>query len=1742
MRKIAILTLATILIAVSVAAIPVVEVLDPNGGELIQKGTSYTIDWTIYDLTNPQTLTAQFWYSDTPLAYTNLINMTPIDLMGGGFCAPSYQQENIWGYYSKYSNSAIPDKTELHIIDWLDDSFDGKLMYFGYDNPPTGSPNSGYINTEDFTSPTRGEFTSTSDLNGNFIPPSYSSPWTEQSNAKVFYLTGENQPSILYTQYYYVTPFDHYVRQQIRQDWLYDDHFGTAINDVNIFKWFDHQVYTQSYGDCAMRTGNPSESVIFYEDVQIFQHEGYMWVLGNWRGGCGKRICGISTGCIGCLGAYKYLGNDVWQRDTKYISNVNDWNLTAGWLGNRDDCFQTNFNINFYVRGGLLYAVGTDEFGSPAAIRWSTGNQKWYDVPDFNNGITAPFWNLVGGGGYATFARAWEYNGYEYILQQSGNDYGLWTRRSFWTTEDTRTCSYAWDTTTASTGQWYLDIVVTGAESGSDSGDNYFTIQTEPVPPVANDAWEVTAISGASAVELSLTTNDVNITAQGTDIVLMVEHIRAEWDSLSIDTLYPNTDGRQYWIYKINCDITENCLAYQQGQWQFQSSLTYGTPTDGVADDAMMKIWNNDAEAYQYSFDHESIFTNGQITYFKLVYRYPIRIWDDLSDESEWLMASIPPTHEIKNGSYWDYWTVTGTSQINQQLIETIPSIDPDEAYYEFQFTAYGLGAETIYIGEEGNWREVNITTEPKRYSVQINDLNALWIRTTATTANIVYLANTVLLNRGYFKTGLELMKENYEPLNVWIDPEAGDNVIDVEIIDGVAEKRLYGSTPQGQTFRTSNSSAINQICVKGWRTKEDVSCGSGEYISEGGSVVLQLWDNPSKDNFKGQSTVSYSAFPEGCLGGDPVSPDADWVCWDMGDQAEAYTDYYFELITTDVNGYNIILKNPSYYEFGVFYLDGTSPQPDTDMEFKTYIDTIGISYKFINEGAGFRFNTLAYDREQKLTQFKVEVYAWTVDDLNKIQVYYKDLESPVQEYFFDLSDLVSPVYIVNEPSPVGSILQRRDPIKIVVSLCDDEQCYEQQSAWIMLHHYPFFSNDAMIQIQEETRQPNKAPKGDVILRGTEPDNFSAVRMYIYYGDWLCNPNYAISDPWTCNSQNTASDDALIYEHTFYKEIDFTCPSDSCDFEYDLENYWHYPNEGYYTTFAEVVFKTTDANSWIGRTIYPIGAQPLIMGLEFQGYDTENYVDEACIDNVAGVLVADIISAGEAGIVFLLLGEPILWVGWVLGTWTPTDAVSLYTAFASGEELTLGSPFGQYVGTTGCNATIPSETNVKLVAKVISAQWDDIHEYIVGSFEVRTLGGSTITPRFYPVEQFYQPETGQNVILFNTNIYDWNGNRLEDDDYNIVVFIEDQSYQNKDVEGSLGLTIDDSLVITQPQNVEIIPLNLWASDGELDTITFRQWVATRRKYIDKIEYELYTPYSSFDPNASDAENQIIRFDIDAEELLILEENPYNLDANMLFNRFKYENINSDVVGACISWSPWAAVGGAIVGAGLVLTGVGAPLGAFVLGGVIIGGGVGCLGGATTSWATGEMENMELDSEFVTLMNDTNYNRTREINIQFKNLHVNDYYDTLELYGLDEDEVGREVLINTLNEQGHTIPEGSVAIYVNGRKFESPNYLVADGTLFENLKQHRVKMRMKIYYDYFQRTTIGNYEFVTFDMPSAGLDDTFETTATDWQKAVIYTFNRFSPLLIAIALILVGLAFIVPMFRGRGKQQPIVIRK
>lgn len=1503
------------------SAAPAVTVLSPNGGETVS-GT-WPITFSVSDAANPQTLNASIFYSS--IAWTglnsvskSLISATTINLLSS--C--DFPQGTTW------ETSDIPN------IDFNKLGTYGALSFLNY--------------------------------NGVWVANTSS-----ELGRQTRYLSGGA--------------------------WINDaagDYNAGLPTDCNGETWFkvENELYALKYSGCGLSDGY----------MHGFKYNGttHTWAI-NYDINRGFPANGSAE--IDHLFSGKYPKTFVYNGKTKLVIGLldstdatyygeYDWN-GAGWEESLElkaglltilspyspvGVSQQSEMIDFFTYKGNLYfleqARGSIALPDRPAVGGIFSNGPWVAISDLNIGLPTLRWtqdypSLIiddNGGDYLYLLRA--------VTLVTGAPpetmfefKKLHKTQEKYITSTAKTCTYNWDTTTAANGSpRFVDVNVSSdtamtvdASNGAFSIANYTTSDLN-----------VTCISNCSA---SFDSNAVKIdpTIESDEMVFKIKN-NAATKGVLYKIANSLQDGRQYWIYSIDCGTTDNCSDYQAGAWVFNSTFTFGTATSGVSVNPVQKIWDQNAGQYDYSFSDPSVGPNKYI-YYKLVYKLPIRNYLDLSSEDDWFIQLAPQEQDL-NGPYQAF-SISNFSNINNYTREAIPAITPATSYYEFQFTAYALGSETISIGAPGAWKSVTLSTAPKRYSVQINDINNLYIKTSATVANTVYFADVVLVERGYFKTAIDLRQENGEPLQVWIVPT-----------DETAE---------------------------------------------------------------------------------------------------------------------------------------------------------GLSYKYLEEGAKFSFSTKAYDREQKLTKFKVSVFAYTTDDENRVYYYEKALASPAQEYFFDLSELLPPIYLLHTP---GAILANKSQIKVSIDLCDNLQCYEQQSAWFYLHNYPWFSNDAMIQIQEENRKLNQGPHGKIILRGRITDNFSAVKMLIYHGSWICSPDMNTSGDTVCNGENSAKDANLAFSYTFYPGTDFFCSGGICDFSYDLQNYYHYTSEdSYYTTFAEVLFKTTDANYWSGRTIYSIGKQPLVLMAEFQGMDPAHYIDENCVKNVGGLYKNLISTAGD--ITAILLNQPGMRIAWLLGKWAPIDALALQLGIQTTGEPPLNSPFAKMIGEAGCAIKIPATTNIKVVLKVTATDWADLHNYLLGSFRITSNTDlNYISPYYYPTEQFYDIETGENVMLFNTILYDTNGNLLTDGlDYNLAFFVTDQSLRNIDKNTSIKLHIDNSLEIAQPEVVNIYPISLYADDIKNNTLTLRTWVQTRRKYIDKIEFMLYTDKSAFDTLKSDSSNQIIKFNMDASDLLKIEEQQQNLDLNDLYYKFIAEQQSADIMGACLGsgaaggLTGVAAGGLLIAGAAATATGVGAPIGVptiiAAIGGLGIFGAVaGCGAGSATAWIEGDIINSKINDTAINTINDLNFNRTREMTIQFKNLQPNDFSDTIGALGIDENQTAPNALIDKMHSLGKKSSLPNIEIYVNGKKFSFENTLVGEGSLFENLKSHKLKLRMTVYYDYFEKSAIQTYDLVSVSkQASSGFD--VDKIATEWQGNFLKAFNNYPVLIIGIGLIIAAIIFILPIFRA-----------
>jgi hypothetical protein len=259
----------------------------------------------------------------------------------------------------------------------------------------------------------------------------------------------------------------------------------------------------------------------------------------------------------------------------------------------------------------------------------------------------------------------------------------------------------------------------------------------------------------------------------------IIWHVDSNYSAGSIDVTFNiynnNHDARQYWIYTASEDL------YDAGIWVFNDTLTYGSSTN--YDDPIQKIWDEGRSRYTFTF--EDTITADENKYYRLVFKYPMRYWDSIADSTEWDNGLIPEEVDL-NGETFDKFAISGYSDINSMLIvSAIPELISDYYVpYEFQFNAYtDFNEHTLVVGvvqdDGGSWKTQSAKriliskNDEQRFSVDINALDKnqfLYIHSNDLNVNTLYLGLYALIQRGYFKTDLELRTKFNDPLPLRID------------------------------------------------------------------------------------------------------------------------------------------------------------------------------------------------------------------------------------------------------------------------------------------------------------------------------------------------------------------------------------------------------------------------------------------------------------------------------------------------------------------------------------------------------------------------------------------------------------------------------------------------------------------------------------------------------------------------------------------------------------------------------------------------------------------------------------------------------------------------------------------------------------------------------------------------------------------------------------------------------------
>jgi len=1141
---------ALIILASLAMATPVVQVTEPNGGEVIQIGRTWTTEFTISDNTNPQTLTANIFYSTSAGTKQNLI--ANIDLLHGGYCSPSFTQEDLWVRLTQFTDGNVPIGDYLTFAYWANGEVGtGKLMWFG-------GTSGGYIDHSGYVNMSNGQLVETGELNGKFdlTKPIYFTLYKPASNTPTlgFYSSSGGNPNSYYN---WELRWNSIMG---KFDW---------INDINHFTYFNAQLSVS--GGCFIQNAQPTVAELVELGVNptmTFMYDGHYWLLTrsyySWSGG---------GACPTRWGLYRYIGAGIWTRDMSLIdTNTNFGTIVNVWeVGATNN---TNKTINCKVIDDILYCYGvTGTDNSIQGIFYDEDQSRWLAVPDFNNGISQAMIDILKD--FPTGFKFIDYLGDDYLFQQktSTNQYVLWERGMAFNTETTRTCRYYWDVN-ATPNDYYLDVEVIGTDTALDSSSATFTVQEEFAPAEGeNPAYEFTPISGVSDYSFGAAMN-LEMVSTG-DVIYKLKHIRAGYDPLNHYVFNSGVDGKQYWVYTINCEGEDNCDNYQDGLWTFNAGLTL-SDNDGKP---IQKIWDENHSAFGYKFT-DSVFFKDNYTYYKLVYKDPMRSWDLIRNNGNWINLNAPQSATYI-GQTWDGFLASYVNNVYSKLLLKIPTLasdctpQPNCRAYDFQFTAFsdveGTQLQVLSVdedtGAESYITTIELTTTPIRYKAPVYDDYLVFKTTLASGAAYIRMRDYALLQRGYFRDALEILTTAYSEL-----PARRNNIYSEygSITGGYAAKVVYTDHNIGQTFTTDVfTDSINTITIWGHPVVSPAT----------GYMTATLYRNAAKTETIATSTIDVA----GIVG---YHTPLTFVFDTSGieDNNTYYIEFHKDGNTID-DGFNIdynesgtIRLYPRDYKplQGNMYYNG-SIENGKDMRFG--LQEGGV-FQYINEGGAFRAVSSAYNNQNTLqglaNKLKIITYMDTYADENRVMVW--EYEIPEETGFLDLD------YLLNG---VIDRLDQKNPFTVFVTmmLCNDDFCFEQISNDFSVIQYPSSIGDIDLAIRNYEVRLGHYPYGRLNLDTSNPDAIVGIELTLIKPAQL----------ETKTISQIISDQTYHYRTVYYKGRDFNCASwGDCSFDFYIDD-WVWAEAVNYVWVATAILttKTTNYDDFLTNSIRVVKIEPL---------------------------------------------------------------------------------------------------------------------------------------------------------------------------------------------------------------------------------------------------------------------------------------------------------------------------------------------------------------------------------------------------------------------------------------------------------------------------------------------------------------------------------------------------------------------
>lgn len=779
------------------------------------------------------------------------------------------------------------------------------------------------------------------------------------------------------------------------------------------------------------------------------------------------------------------------------------------------------------------------------------------------------------------------------------------------------------------------------------------------------------------------------------------------------------------------------------------------------------------------------------------------------------------------------------------------------------------------------------------------------------------------------------------------------------------------------------------------------------------------------------------------------------------------------------------------------------------------WIDVNSNSHAYIEEGQPFRFQTTIYDRDGKILTETIRVYAYGTNDANRVYQADHNITEPIEENIRTLSEVINGIVLIKE----GRITGVTTPIKVTVTICDATTCLAEQSQWLRLHNYPFFPTDFFLQNQEQTRTLNVGPKGRFFIQSRLPNTVSALRVRIYLGQFMCAIDQAgqTIDGVPCTGSRVAPDVNKVFEKYLYRNLDFTCnPSEDCSFDYDFGDEFHYFYEFPFTTITNLMFNTTDSNDFWARTLYTIGKQPLFVWAEIQGIPDTQAADTNCYPSLMGTKLK---GYDSVSLLRNALMANSIYPNYINGCWTPLlcGSTSPWTqnrhneftqaVFDNGGDIPdewKNSFMGKLADSSACEKIGGHGQAYKVVAKVVTTDLSDIHQYVDAYFTLTeiNLAGATLrafSNRFYPIQTYFDnlDNTAVNTFIWNSNLYDENGNSIRDNNrYKINMTLTDNSLRNQTANSTLNFRVDDDNI--SDTNAYFQPLNSLFYSPIDGGVEIQGTIMTNGLQIDQIQGTLLTNYSGFDTLKSNMENQIQTFNIGIEDIIKLrEKTDYSLGED--WNLFITNNSNI-AAGACISKDDGIIFSADSVfisdSNGIIDNFAGRMAGWLiehtlnVQSTTVSGCGTGKYINNIFAWQPffDEGGKMAIRREITDAFRKFEGQKYRTLNIKIIG-SPNNYEELKALGGFSDENTSPQTIINDLAKKGLSPIEAPIVIEFTdlGKRFTLPNYLVASGNMVDIVERRDAKIKFNIKTNNFQNQTSIIYDLADFKTDARGRD-------------------------------------------------------